>query len=66
MLPKLDDYGQPITGNKGARQDRHKIEVFQEFYLETEEAIHDIVALFAHNAKDFDYEKFMKEPKKSD
>jgi hypothetical protein len=33
-LPKLDDYGQPVYGTKGMKQERHKIEVFQEFYVE--------------------------------
>ena len=39
MLPKLDEYGQPITGTKGTKQDRHKIDVFQEFYIEDASAI---------------------------
>ena len=34
MLPKLDEYGQPIAGSKGHREERHKLEVFQEFYVE--------------------------------
>jgi hypothetical protein len=59
MLPKLDDYGQVITGTKGTKQDRHKIEVFQEFYIEDTIAIKDLVHLFAINAKTFDFENFM-------
>jgi len=61
MLPKLDDYGQVITGSKGTKQDRHKIEVFQEFYIEDTIAIKDLIHLFAINAKTFDYEAFMSE-----
>ena len=63
MLPKLDDYGQPVTGNKGARQDRHKIEVFQEFYIEDKDAIEELIQLFALNSDKFDYQSFMKEKK---
>jgi len=59
MLPKLDDYGQTITGTKGIKQDRHKIEVFQEFYIEDADAIKEIVEHFAINAKKFDYKSFM-------
>ena len=65
MLPKLDDYGQPVTGNKGARQDRHKIEVFQEFYIEDKDAIEELITLFALNSDKFDYQSFMKEKKES-
>jgi hypothetical protein len=35
MLPKLDEYGQHITGNKGLKQERHKLAVFQEFYADS-------------------------------
>jgi hypothetical protein len=60
MLPKLDDYGQPLAGAKGMKQERHKIEVFQEFYVEDAEAIEELIKTFAVNAK-FDYKKFMAE-----
>jgi hypothetical protein len=60
MLPKLDDYGQPVAGAKGMKQERHKIEVFQEFYIEDVNAIEELIKLFAINAK-FDYKKFMTE-----
>jgi hypothetical protein len=58
MLPKLDDYGQPITGAKGTKQERHKIEVFQEFYVEDATAIEEVIKLVSINPK-FDYKKFM-------
>jgi hypothetical protein len=58
MLPKLDDYGQSMTGTKGVKQDRHKLEVFQEFYVEDSEAIEELIKLLAVNPK-FDYKKFM-------
>ena len=59
MLPKLDEYGQAVTGVKGMKQERHKLEVFQEFYVEDMLAVKDIIHLFAVNAKTFDYEAFM-------
>ena len=59
MLPKLDEYGNPVTGTKGAKQERHKIEVFQEYYIEHDEAIKEIVENHAVNADTFDYKKFM-------
>jgi hypothetical protein len=60
MLPKLDEYGQAVAGSKGMKQERHKIEVFQEFYVEDAEAIEELIKTFAVNAK-FDYKKFMAE-----
>ena len=60
MLPKLDEYGQAVTGTKGMKQERHKIEVFQEFYVEDTSAIEEVIKQFAVNAKKFDYKKFMK------
>jgi hypothetical protein len=59
MLPKLDEYGIAITGAKGTKQDRNKIEVFQEFYLEDQAGILDIVEHFAVNAEKFDYKSFI-------
>jgi len=62
MLPKLDEYGIAITGVKGTKQDRNKIEIFQEFYIEDQAGILDIVEHFAINAKKFDYKSFMGAP----
>jgi hypothetical protein len=59
MLPKLDDYGQPIAGVKGHREERHKLDVFQEFYIEDKTAVKELIHLFAVNAKTFDFEAFM-------
>jgi hypothetical protein len=59
MLPKLDEYGQAVSGTKGMKQERHKIEVFQEFYVEDASAIEELIKTFAFNAKKFDYKKFM-------
>jgi hypothetical protein len=59
MLPKVDDYGQPKTGTKGMLQERHKIEVFQEFYVEDKDAMEELIKLFAGNAKKFNYKSFL-------
>lgn len=64
MLPKLDEYGQPATGSKGRKEERHKVEVFQEFYIEHLDAVKDLVELFAINAKTFDYNQFFGESEK--
>ena len=58
MLPKLDEYGVPVTGTKGNKQERHKLEVFQEYYISDAESIKDLINLVAVN-KDFDYLSFM-------
>jgi hypothetical protein len=58
MLPKLDEYGQPATGTKGRKEERAKMEVFQEFYIEDKEAVKKLIDLFAVN-KDFDYLSFI-------
>lgn len=59
MLPKLDEYGQPAMGSKGRKEERHKVEVFQEFYIEHTDAIKELVEMFAVNAKTFDYNQFL-------
>jgi hypothetical protein len=59
MLPKLDEYGQPLTGTKGRKEERNKIDVFQEFYIEDKTAVESLIEMFAVNAKNFDYKKFM-------
>ena len=59
MLPKLDEYGKAISGNKGAKQDRRSIDTFQEYYIEDKDSIVEIINLFAVNAKKFDVAKFI-------
>lgn len=59
MLPKLDEYGQPVAGTKGMKQERHKLEVFQEFYIEDTFAIEEIIKTFTVNWKKFEYKKFI-------
>lgn len=59
MLPKLDEYGQPLTGAKGHKEERNKLDVFQEFYIEDKIAVEDLINLFAINASTFDYKSFM-------
>ena len=54
MLPKLDEYGNPVTGTKGMKQDRHKLEVFQEYYISDVDSIKSFIDAIAVNPK-FDY-----------
>lgn len=64
MLPKLDDNGDPISvkharpNGRTFREERHKIEVFQEFYVEDKDAMEELIKLFAVNAKKFNYKSF--------
>ncbi len=58
MLPKLDEYGKAVSGNRGAKQERRSIDTFQEYYIEEMDSIVDVVNLFAVNAKKFDITKF--------
>lgn len=65
MLSRMDDNGDPMftkstrPNGRQIKEERHKIEVFQEFYIEDKIAIKDLINLFAINAKTFDYEAFM-------
>lgn len=65
MLPKLDDNGDPIAvkharaNGRTFREERHKIEVFQEFYVEDKDAMEEVIKLFAANAKKFNYKSFL-------
>ena len=64
MLPKLDDNGDPMQvkvkrpNGRNFREERHKLEVFQEFYVEDMAAMADLINLFAVNAESFDWKKF--------
>jgi len=64
MLPKLNELGDPIPckqrmNGRTFKEERNKIEVFQEFYVEDKIAIEELINLFATNAKTFDYKSFM-------
>lgn len=59
MLPKLDEYGKAISGNRGAKQERRSIDTFQEYYIENEKDIKELVKMFAVNASKFDIAKFL-------
>ena len=71
MLPKLDDNGDPIMvkharpNGRQVREERAKIETFQEFYIEDTNAIADLINIFAVNKKTFDYKKFMLDTEKA-
>ena len=59
MLPKLDEYGKAVSGNRGAKQERRSIDTFQEYYIEEEKDIKEIIKMFAVNASKFDIAKFL-------
>ena len=64
MLPKLNELGDPVPckqrmNGRTFKEERNKIEVFQEFYVEDNIAIEDLIQHFAVNAKSFDYKAFM-------
>ena len=59
MLPKLDEYGKAISGNKGAKQERRSIDTFQEYYIEDSKSIKEILNIFAVNVKTFDFNKYL-------
>jgi hypothetical protein len=65
MLPKLDEYGAAITGAKGMKQERHKLEVFQEYYVDDKASVEDLIKMLALNSDTFDYKSFFKEEKKA-
>ena len=70
MLPRIDDNGDAMAvkgsrpNMRTIREERHKLEVFQEFYVEDKIAVKDLVHLFAINADTFDYDHFMQEEAK--
>ena len=59
MLPKLDEYGKAVSGNRGAKQERRSIDTFQEYYIEEDKDVKEIVKMFAVNASKFDIAKFL-------
>lgn len=71
MLPKLDDNGDPIMvkharpNGRQVREERAKIETFQEFYIEDANAVADLINIFAVNKKTFDFKKFMLDTEKA-
>ena len=71
MLPRLDDNGDALSvktvrkNGRTVREERQKIETFQEFYIEDLTAINDLISMFAVNAKSFDYNNFLKSEDKA-
>ena len=60
MLPKLDEYGKAVSGNRGAKQERRSIDTFQEYYIEDTKDIKTIVEYFAINDTRFNIDFFTK------
>ena len=65
MLPRLDDNGDALSvktvrkNGRTVREERQKIETFQEFYIEDLTAINDLISMFAVNALTFDHKAFL-------
>jgi hypothetical protein len=65
MLPRLDDNGDALSvktvrkNGRTVREERQKIETFQEFYIEDLTAINDLISMFAVNALTFDHKTFL-------
>jgi len=70
MLPTLDSNGDPVRSVKGSKnaggesykQERKMLKTAHEVYLSDKKEIEDFVNMFAVNAADFDYKKFMVAP----
>ena len=60
MLPKLDEYGKAMSGNRGAKQERRSIDTFQEYYVDDTKDIKAIVDYFAINDTRFNIDFFTK------
>lgn len=69
MLPKLDDNGDPAPlktarpNGRKVKEERRTIETFQEYYVEDNTAIEELITMFAINSATFNYKSFMKEEK---
>jgi hypothetical protein len=67
MLPKMDENGDPVPcksvrpNGRNFKEERNKIEVFQEFYIEDKVAIEDLLHILATNAKTFNYKFFFEQ-----
>ena len=65
MLPKMDENGDPVAckavrpNGRNFKEERNKIEVFQEYYVEDKVAINQLIHYTAINADSFDYDAFM-------
>ena len=70
MLPKMDDNGDPVAcktaraNGRNFKEERNKIEVFQEYYVEDKVGVEQLIKLTAINADTFDFKAFMTEDKK--
>ena len=66
MLPKVDDSGDIVRVKTGRREsgkefkeERRLVESFQEYYLIKLDEIENVISMFAINATNFDYKKYM-------
>jgi hypothetical protein len=59
IVHKLDEYGNGVKKNNRPLLDRQRMVSFKEFYITRPEEIKQFINLFAHNAEDFNYQKFL-------
>ena len=65
MLPKMDENGDPVAcksvraNGRNFKEERNKIEVFQEYYVEDKAGVDMLINYTAINADSFDYKAFM-------
>lgn len=70
MLPKMDENGDPVAcksarpNGRNFKEERNKIEVFQEYYVEDKAGVDMLIKYTAINADSFDYKAFMQEEAK--
>jgi hypothetical protein len=61
VLQKLDEFGHGARKNNKPLVDRHRLESFKEHYIDRPEEIAQFVNLFAINADQYDFQKYLKE-----
>lgn len=59
IVQKIDDYGNGARKNNRPLVDRHRVVSFKEFYITKSDEIKQFISLFAFNADEFDYHKYL-------
>ena len=61
MIPRLNENGkeQKIKGGTDIQEQRVTLETFSEYYIQGKEEVESFIKLFAVNAADFDYSKYL-------
>lgn len=70
LVEKLDDHGNPVPAKKPKRNNKPwmekqiQIEVLQEYYITEKSEQEEFIKLFAINAEEYDYSKFLRDVEK--